>query len=76
MNRGDYPAFPYNADDGIDHYTGLTIREEFAARMAQGLVAGISSDPASMISGAQIAGTAVALADDLLAALDNLKLRP
>lgn len=46
-----------------------TLREQYAGLAMQGLLAGMSADPFNLLSGPQIAGTAVDIADCLLAAL-------
>lgn len=48
-------------------------RDEFAARLAQGLVTAMAHDPGNLISGPQIANTAVDMADCLLEALARPK---
>lgn len=82
-NRGNEPLFPVNVEAmmrdpqappiSADALRGVTLREAAAMVAMQGIVAGLASDPTSILDGPQIAGTAVQMADELVRALESSK---
>lgn len=72
MSAGDNPAFPSRiplyADEDLKHFSGLTVREYFAAKALDGMLA---NPDIESISPSETAGVAIAYADALIAALNK-----
>ncbi len=64
-----WPAFPCNSPDGVDSFSGITVREYFAAKAMQSLI--ISTQDISFVTPEILVAEACNYADALLKELDK-----
>jgi hypothetical protein len=69
----NYPAFPCDETANINQQTGMSLREYFAAKAMQGLLAAYAGKELLLPSDETAARKAVAYADALIAELNKPK---